>query len=52
MLESLFNKVPEEMKTCNFIKKRLKRKCFPVKFAKNFAEHPFYRSSLLAASEA
>ena len=33
MLESLFNKV-EDLKTCNFIKKRLQHRCFPVKFCK------------------
>ena len=31
--ESLFNKVPG-LKACNFIKKRLRHRCFPVKFAK------------------
>ena len=33
MLESLFNKVAG-FKVCNFIKKRLKHRCFPKKFAK------------------
>ena len=33
VLESLFNKVAG-LKTCNFIKKRLQRRCFLVKFAK------------------
>ena len=33
VLESLFNKVAG-LQACNFIKKRLQRKCFPVKFAK------------------
>ena len=33
MLESLFNKVVG-LKACNFIKRRLQHKCFPVKFAK------------------
>ena len=33
MLESLFNKVAGPQ-ACNFIKKRLQHKCFPVKFAK------------------
>ena len=36
MLESLFNKG-----VCNFIKKRLQNRCFPVKFAK------FLRTSFL-----
>ena len=31
MLESLFNKVASQ-KDCNFTKKRLKLRCFPVKF--------------------
>ena len=33
MLESLLNKVAN-LKACNFIKKRLHHRCFPVKFAK------------------
>ena len=33
MLESLFNKAAE-LKTCNFIKKRLQHRCFSLKFAK------------------
>ena len=33
MLESLFNKVAG-LQTCNFIKERLQRRCFPVKFVK------------------
>ena len=45
MLESLFNKVPEEMKTSNFIKKRLKRKCFPVNIAKSFKEKLFLENT-------
>ena len=32
MLESLFNKVAD-LKACNFIKKRLQDRCFPLKFA-------------------
>ena len=35
MLEFLFNKVAG-LQVCNFIKKRLKHRCFPVKFAKYF----------------
>ena len=31
--ESIFNKVAA-LKACNFIKKRLQHRCFPVKFAK------------------
>ena len=33
VLESLFNKAAG-LKACNFIKKRLEHRCFPVKFAK------------------
>ena len=33
MLESFFNKVTG-LQVCNFIKKRLQPRCFPVKFAK------------------
>ena len=47
MLESLFNKVAG-LRACNFIKKRLQHRCFPVKFAnllrtlilKNICERP------------
>ena len=43
VLESLFNKVAGS-KACNFVKKRLQRRCFPVKFLKFlrtsfFSEH-------------
>ena len=37
MLESLFNKVAR-MRACNFIEKRLRHRCFPLKSAK-FEEH-------------
>ena len=33
MLDSLFNKAAD-LKVCNFIKKRLQHRCFPVTFAK------------------
>ena len=33
VLESLFKKV-ESLQACNFIKKRLQRRCFPVNVAK------------------
>ena len=36
-LESLFNKVAG-LRACNFIKKRLQHRCFPVKLAK-FYKH-------------
>ena len=39
MLEFLFNKVTD-LKACNFFKKRLWHRCFPVKFAK-FSGTPF-----------
>ena len=43
VLESLFNKVPG-LQACNFIKKRLQQRCFPVNIAKflrtaSFIEH-------------
>ena len=48
MLESLFNKAAGSQ-PCNFIKKRLQHRCFPVKF-QNYQEHLFYRTSPVAAS--
>ena len=33
VLESLFNEVAS-LQACNFVKKRLQHRCFPVKFAK------------------
>ena len=44
MLESLFNKVVD-LEDCNFIKRRLQRRCFPVKFAKFF--RTFFTEHLL-----
>ena len=38
-----FNKVAD-LQACNFIKKRLQRKCFPVKFAK-FLRTPFLQNT-------
>ena len=54
MSESLFNKVADP-KAWNFIKKKLKHKCFPVKFAKvfkstYFEEHPLTAVSVWRAS--
>ena len=46
ILEFLFNKVAG-LKACSFIKKRLQRRCFLVKSAK---DHPFYRTLPVAAS--
>ena len=40
VLESLLNKFAT-LKLCNFIKKRLQHKCFPVKFHK-FLRAPFF----------
>ena len=40
MLEPLFNEI-KSLKAWNFIKKRLQRKCFPVKFRK-FLRTPFF----------
>ena len=48
MFEYLFNKVAGA-KTCNFIKKRLQHRCFPVKIAK-FLITLFYRTAAVAAS--
>ena len=48
-LDSLFNKVAG-LQTCNFIKKRLQRSCFPVKFAKFLRTLFFYRRPPVAAS--
>ena len=43
MLESLFNKVAG-LRTCNFIKKRLQHRCFPVKLQNFYCkiEQPLY----------
>ena len=49
MLECLFKKVID-LKACNFIKKRLQRKCFPVKFCKFSRTIFFYRIPPVAAS--
>ena len=50
MLKSLFNKVADQ-KACNFVKKKLQHRCFPVKFAK-FLRTPFFTEHLcVAASE-
>ena len=46
ILEFLFNKVAG-LKACSFIKKRLQRRCFLVKSAK---DHLFYRTLPVAAS--
>ena len=35
VLESLFNKVVD-LQVCNFLKKRLQRRCFPVNITKSF----------------
>ena len=44
VLESMFNKV-RGLKFCNFIKKRLQHRCFPVKFVK-FLRTPFFTEHL------
>ena len=44
MLESPFNKVVD-LKACNFVKKRLQRRCFPMKFVK-FLRTPFLKEHL------
>ena len=43
VLESLLNKVAG-LKVCNFIKKRLKHRCFPVKLHK-FSRAPFLQNN-------
>ena len=48
VLESLFNKVAG-LNTCNFIKKRLRHRYFPVNIAKSLRTAS-YRASLVAAS--
>ena len=42
VLESVFNKATG-LKACNFIKKRLQHRCFPLKFAK-FLKAPFLKN--------
>ena len=44
VLESLFNKVAR-LKTCQFIKRRLKHNCFPMKFA-TFLRTPIFEKHL------
>ena len=48
MLDSLFNKVVGS-KACNFIKKTLQHRCFPVKIAKFLETGFFYITPLMAA---
>ena len=43
MLESLFNKIAG-LKVCNFIKKRLQHRCFPVNFRK-FSKTPILQNT-------
>ena len=43
MLESLLNKVAG-LSACNFIKKRLQHRCFPVTFAK-YSRTPFLQNT-------
>ena len=50
VLESLFNKVSGLM-ACNFIKKRLQDRCFPVNIATFLRTAFFYRAPLVDASE-
>ena len=47
---SFLNKIAG-LRACNFIKKILQHKCFPVKFAKFFKNTFLYRTPLVAASE-
>ena len=48
LLEPLFNKVAS-LQACNFIKKRLQHRCFPMNITKFFGK-AFYRTPLVAAS--
>ena len=50
VLESLFNKVAG-LKTCNFIRKRLRHRCFPVIF-ENCLRTPSFRTPPVATFEA
>ena len=50
MLESLFDKV-SGLKTCNFTKKRLQRRCFFCEHCEIFTNSFFYRTPPVAASE-
>ena len=49
VLESLFNKIAG-LEACNFIKKTLQRRCFPVKLAKLLRTPFFYRTPQVATS--
>ena len=50
MLKFVFNKVADS-KACNFIKKRLQHKFFPMKFANSLRIPFFYKKPPVAASE-
>ena len=50
MLESLINKVLG-LKACNFLKKRLRHRCFPANIVKFLWTAFFNRTPLVAASE-
>ena len=49
VLESLFNKIAG-LEACNFIKKILQHRCFPVKLAKFLRTPFFYRTPQVATS--
>ena len=49
VLESLFNKIAG-LAACNFIKKTLQHRCFPVKLAKFLRTPFFYRTPQVATS--
>ena len=49
VLESLFNKIAG-LEACNFIKKTLQHRCFPVKLAKFLRTPFFYRTPQVATS--
>ena len=50
MLKSLFNKVAGIL-ACNFIKKKLQQRCFPVNIAKFVGTVFFVEKPLVAASD-
>ena len=48
VLKNFANFTEKHLKACNFIKKRLQHRCFPVKFAK-FLKAPFFTAVQLNA---
>ena len=50
VLKNISNFTGKNLKACNFIKKRLQHKCFPIKFEKFLRTPFFYRAPLMATS--